>query len=79
MSERHDEPGPGPDETPGLDTGNSVQPGDTPPDAGTSDTTSHGAPPAKAPMSAKPLIIVGSICVAVFLLIFIGNIIGIIA
>lgn len=79
MSERHHEPGPGPEESPGLDAGNSIQPGDTPPDAGTADTTSHGAPPAKSPMTAKPLIIVASICVAVFLLIFIGNIAGIIS
>ncbi|TLP96782.1 hypothetical protein FEF26_08670 [Nesterenkonia salmonea] len=79
MSERHNEPGPSPEESPGLDGGNSVRPGDTPPDAGTADDQSHGAPPAKSPSSAKPLIIIGSIGVAVLLLIFIGYIAGIIS
>ena len=79
MSERHNEPGPSPEESPGLDGGNSVRPGDTPPDAGTGDDQSHGAPPAKSPSSAKPLIIIGSIGVAVLLLIFIGYIAGIIS
>lgn len=77
MSERHTEPGPDPEETPGLDAGQSVKPGDTPPDAGHS-ASHHGAPPAKSPSSAKPLIIIGGIGVAVLLLIFVGYIAGII-
>ncbi|RJN31437.1 DUF6480 family protein [Nesterenkonia natronophila] len=79
MSERHPEPGPGPEDSPGLDSGGSVRPGDTPPDAGTTDDQSHGAPPAKSPSGAKPLIIIGSIGVAILLLIFVGYIAGIIA
>lgn len=71
-------PGNTPEDTPGLDSGNSPQPGDTPPDAGTSDTTSHGAPPAKSPSSAKPLIIAGILLVVLIALFFIGYIAGLI-
>ena len=79
MSDSTSEPGPGPEEAPGLEPGNSVQPGDTPPDAGTTDTTHHGAPAAKSSSGAKPVIIFGVIGVAFLLLIFVGYIAGIIA
>lgn len=77
MSDRHPEPGPGPEDAPGLDAGNSVKPGDTPPDAGSSDKA-HGAPPAKSASSGKLLIVIGVIGVALLVLVFVGYIVGII-
>lgn len=81
MHERNSEPapGPGPEDAPGLESGGSVQPGDTPPDAGTSDSTGHGAPPAKSSNSAKPLFIFGVIGIVLLVFVFVGYIAGIIA
>lgn len=76
MRDRNSEPGPAPKDAPSLDHGGGVQPGDTPPDAGNSDSTLHGAPPAKSSNTAKPLIIFGVIGVALLVLIFVGYIAG---
>ncbi|WP_037309098.1 DUF6480 family protein [Amycolatopsis orientalis] len=58
-------PGPEPEDVPGLETGGSVPPGDTPPDAGQTSGLSHPQPiPSRGP-SIITLIAIGILVVGV--------------
>lgn len=58
-------PGPEPHETPGLEPGGSVQPGDTPPDAGQTSGLSHPQPIPSRTVPVATLVILGIIVLAV--------------
>ncbi|MDT8914510.1 DUF6480 family protein [Amycolatopsis sp. PS_44_ISF1] len=58
-------PGPEPDEAPGLEAGGSVQPGDTPPDAGQTSGLSHPQPIPSRTIPIAALVIIGVIVIAV--------------
>jgi hypothetical protein len=74
VSQSNEPPDPQPESTPGLDAGNSVQPGDTPPsEAGTSGLS---APEAKEPSRGANFAIAVSIvvlCVAGLLAFFVAR------
>ncbi|MEA5363506.1 DUF6480 family protein [Amycolatopsis sp., V23-08] len=52
-------PGPEPDDVPGLEPGGSVQPGDTPPDAGQTSGLSHPQPMPSKTIPVLALVIIG--------------------
>ncbi|MGJ9425005.1 DUF6480 family protein [Nesterenkonia halotolerans] len=88
LEEHHDEPeraqdgpnpglDPSPDETPGLEEGGSVRPGDTPPDSNSATASPSQEAPTSPPKS-KAVLTTAVIAIAVVvLLIFVGYIAGI--
>lgn len=81
QADAHQVPGNDPGNTPGLDSGGGVEPGDTPPDSGVG--MDHGGTPAhhgkpEKPSSKAPVYIIGAVVLFALLLVFVGYIAGII-
>ncbi|MFF0282638.1 DUF6480 family protein [Rhodococcus aetherivorans] len=58
-------PGPQPEDTPGLDAGGGVQPGDTPPDAGQTSGLSHPQPNPSRVMPVFAILLIALIVLGV--------------
>lgn len=67
---------PEPNDTPGLESGGGVQPGDTPPDSNSATASPKQASPTKPPKSNLVMTVAIIAIVAVVLLIFVGYIAG---
>jgi len=67
---------PEPDETPGLEAGGGVQPGDTPPDSNSATASPQQPSPTKPPKSNMVMTVAIIAIVVVVLLIFVGYIAG---
>ncbi|MDM7490187.1 DUF6480 family protein [Rhodococcus sp. CSLK01-03] len=59
------DPGPRPEDAPGLDTGGGVQPGDTPPDAGQTSGLSHPQPNPSRVMPVFAIVLIALIVLGV--------------
>ncbi|MFD4368516.1 DUF6480 family protein [Rhodococcus sp. NPDC058521] len=68
MTDANANPGPDPEETPNLEAGGGVRPGDTPPDAG--QTSGHSAPEPRTSWSFPPTGVGAIIATVVLVLLF---------